>query len=92
MLWKKEHLLHNIFKIGVKRRYYGRIAFAHFLQFAIDDIFLQFAIDDIFCAHFVISIAHYFHTPNQGQLVVIGRETMTCTGNHTDYHTDETRI
>ena len=39
--------------------------------------------DDIFCAHFAISFAHFSH-PNQGQLVISGRETMTCTGhNHT---------
>ena len=33
--------------------------------------------DDIFCALFAISISHYFHIPNQEQLEISGRETMT---------------
>ena len=36
--------------------------------------------DDFFCALFAISIAHYYHYPNQDQLVISGCETMTCTG------------
>ena len=48
-----------------------------------------FASDGIFSALFAISIAHYFHTPNQEQLVITGRETMACTG--TCIHTGEMR-
>ena len=49
------------------------IAFAHFLQIA----WVTFSILS------EISIAHFFHTRYQAQLVFSGREAMTRTGNHT---------
>ena len=52
--------------------YKGRLAFAHFLQLAMISfaLFLRFQLRTIF-------------TPQSGQLVISGRETMTCTGTGT---------
>ena len=45
-----------------------RLAFAHFLQLAM-----------ISFAHFCDFNCALFSHPNQGQIVINGRETMTCT-------------